>query len=251
MLTGHSTRLSFDDYISETIDIINGNNQGCPLSMTPYVFYNCPLIEIVKLPSKKKLVLGFINDVRLLAIGHDFTETHHTLKEMMERPGRAFEWSWTHNSPFELSKLAIVDFTLRKHKAANLPLFCRNSGKTTIVKAKNIYKFLGVLLEPNLKWSAQAESALATAAKWVNLIQRIAKTASRLSSKALYQLFLAVAILKMTYTTDIWYLPPHTNPTPRRNATKDQLSTFLNSTPFKGKLLSQSQVLCVLQQQMY
>ena len=53
--------------------------------------------------------------------------------------------------PFKLTKLAIVDFTLRKHKAANLPLFRRNSGKATTVKAKNIYKFLGVLLKPNLK----------------------------------------------------------------------------------------------------
>jgi hypothetical protein len=193
MLTGRSTRLSFDDYISEIINIVNGNNQGCPLSMILYAFYNCPLIEIAKQPSKKELVLGFVDDVGLLAIGHDFTETHHTLREMMERPGGAFEWSWTHNSPFELTKLAIVDFTLRKHKAANLPLFCRNSGKATTVEAKNIYRFLGVLLEPNLKWSAQTEGALATATRWVNLVRRIAKTASGLSSKALRQLYLAVA----------------------------------------------------------
>ena len=56
------------------------------------------------------------------------------------------------------------------------------------------------------------------AARWVNLIRCIAKTTSRLSSKALHQLFLAVAISKMTYATDIWYSPPYKpNPTLKRN----------------------------------
>ena len=93
-----TTQLSFDDYISEIIDIVNGNNQGCPLSMILYTFYNCLLIGIAKQPSKKELVLGFIDDIGLLAIGHDFTETHHMLREMIERPGGAFEWSWTPSS---------------------------------------------------------------------------------------------------------------------------------------------------------
>jgi len=46
MLSGRKTRLSFDDYASELIAIDNGNNQGCPLSMIFYTFYNVGLLEI-------------------------------------------------------------------------------------------------------------------------------------------------------------------------------------------------------------
>ena len=44
MLTGRKTRLSFDDYTSDPIPINNGNNQGCPLSMIYYAFYNAGLL---------------------------------------------------------------------------------------------------------------------------------------------------------------------------------------------------------------
>ena len=37
------------------------------------------------------------------------------MKDMMERPGGGFDWSYTHNSPFELSKTALINFP-RSHK---------------------------------------------------------------------------------------------------------------------------------------
>ena len=35
---------------------------------------------------------------------------HVKLKDMMERPGGGFDWSYMHNSPFELSKMALMNF---------------------------------------------------------------------------------------------------------------------------------------------
>ena len=45
MLTGRSTRLKFDDYLSNPIPLGNGTTQGDPSSMLYYTFYNAPLIE--------------------------------------------------------------------------------------------------------------------------------------------------------------------------------------------------------------
>ena len=90
---------------------------------------------------------------------------------MMERAGGGFDWSMTHNSPFELSNLALVNFMQRKHQSTDLNLLCRNTGKTTIVKAKPSYKFLGVYIDSKLNWKTQDEDALARGAKWVNLLQ--------------------------------------------------------------------------------
>ena len=60
MLTGRKTRLSFDDYTSDPVPINNGNNQGCPLSMIYYAFYNAGLLELSPPGTKNEEQFGFI-----------------------------------------------------------------------------------------------------------------------------------------------------------------------------------------------
>jgi len=49
-------------------------------------------------------------------IGKDFIDTHLALKDMLEHPGGAFDWSHDHNSHFETNKFALIDFSMnRKH----------------------------------------------------------------------------------------------------------------------------------------
>jgi len=90
MLTGRKTKLSFDDFTSDFIPINNGNNQGCPLSMIFYAFYNAGLLEISPTNSRDEAQFGFVDDVALLATGDNLTETHEKLKDMMARQGGAF-----------------------------------------------------------------------------------------------------------------------------------------------------------------
>jgi hypothetical protein len=117
MLAGCTTRLQFDDFISETQEILSGNSQGCPLSMILYSFYIAPLLEIVNVKEGTSSI-GYVDDGTLLAQGNTFEETHAKLRNLLEKPNGAMSWSTSHNSPFELSKLAIMDLTRSIPKAS-------------------------------------------------------------------------------------------------------------------------------------
>ncbi|EJF55275.1 hypothetical protein DICSQDRAFT_20836, partial [Dichomitus squalens LYAD-421 SS1] len=70
-LRGRQTRLKFDDYASDFIEIISGIDQGCPLSVILYSFYNSELIDSAD-RRKGELAVGSMDDVALMAIGRTF-----------------------------------------------------------------------------------------------------------------------------------------------------------------------------------
>ena len=88
--------------------------------MLPYTFYNTDLINIAK--GKSELSTGFVDDCTFIAVVETLDDAHSTLKDMMERLSRGLEWSHTHNSPFELTKLAVMDFTRTLCNIASSPL---------------------------------------------------------------------------------------------------------------------------------
>ena len=76
--------------------------------MLYYAFYNAPLIEIAS--GSSEMSPGFVDDSMMLAIGDSLAICHTTLKNMMEHPNGGFNWSRTHNSPYELSKVGLMNF---------------------------------------------------------------------------------------------------------------------------------------------
>lgn len=77
--------------------------------MLLYAFYNAPLVNIAT--DQSEMSLGYIDDTMFLAVADTLDECHKILKDMMEHPDGGFDWSMTHNSPFELDKVTNVDFS--------------------------------------------------------------------------------------------------------------------------------------------
>ncbi|TFK18719.1 hypothetical protein FA15DRAFT_558371, partial [Coprinopsis marcescibilis] len=84
MLSNRKTKLRFDDFQSDFINIDNGIGQGCPLSMLIYILYNADLLNIPRNPQKEDAV-GYVDDAILIAVGDTFQDTVNTLQDMMER----------------------------------------------------------------------------------------------------------------------------------------------------------------------
>ena len=130
MLTNRKTRLHFDNYTSEPIPINNGTTQGCPLSMLLYTFYNAPLIESTT--SKNQSSIGFVDDSAYLITANSLLEAHEDIKDLMEQPNRGFDWSTAHSSPYELNKLALMNFP---HSTQDIPPQTSNSpGRTQMAR---------------------------------------------------------------------------------------------------------------------
>ena len=78
--------------------------------MLLYIIYNADLLEITDDETTED-VLGYVDNIALLATGNDFKETTIWLKQLMTKEDSGLQWSKEHNSRFEVIKLAIIHFT--------------------------------------------------------------------------------------------------------------------------------------------
>ncbi|CAG8749744.1 9943_t:CDS:2, partial [Acaulospora colombiana] len=155
--------------------------------------------------------------------------------DMMERPKGALHWSKEHNSPFELSKVALMDFTLSPFKARDSTdiILDHTDGQRrrtlTRIKVTNAHRLLGVILDNKLRWGKQHEHVHAKATKWTALFKRLNHVSTGISLNLSRRLYIAVAIPRITYAADTWFVPSRTPTDAERNIGPVNLTTKLAS----------------------
>lgn len=97
LLTNRKTKLKFDDFISDVIDITNRIRQGDPLSMLLYILYNADLLELPE-DTTTEDALGYVDVITLLTVGEDLAETTQKLQNLMTKQEGGLHWSILHNS---------------------------------------------------------------------------------------------------------------------------------------------------------
>ncbi len=203
ILRDRRTKLKFDDYTSEAVEIHNGIGQGDPLSMILYIIYNADILEIIG-NEEKEDALGYVDDVALIAIGRTFEETTRKLEHMMVKEGGGLEWSREHNSLFEISKSAVLHASRRtqpsqedenKRVPLDRPPLLING--TQIREVEN-FKYLGILIDAQLRWNAQSQKAISNATKWLLQFRRLTSPTTGVKAK------LIALPLSRSPQDDIW-----------------------------------------------
>ena len=179
--------------------------------MLLYSFYNAPLIDSTQ---SNKVSLRFVDDSMFLAITDLVDEAHSMLHNMMEHPKGGFDWSISHNSPFKLSKLALMDFPHSPQDCAstNLTITHHNTDNSTTTQTVNTvtsYKYLSMLFNSKLRCTAHCAKVTASATWWSFQIVCLARTSGGMPPSPVHQLYNTVAVPAFTYAADVWYTGIH------------------------------------------
>ena len=203
MLNGRSTTLKYDGHTLEPIELENGIGQGDPLSMVLYQFYNADLLDIPR--DKCEDALAYIDDTIMIATAENFIQAHGKLANMMCREGGVTEWSKTHNSPLEFTKLALIDFAHRSSSKTRMTLQLPQR----LIEPSSSTKYLGVIVDQTLEWKAQQAHAIEKGTKWALQIKWLAGPSWGITPKYARRLYISVALPRILYAADIWCVAIH------------------------------------------
>jgi len=218
-LDGRETVITFDDYTSEPIPIRNGLNQGDCLSTFFYRFYNAKqinkIVETMRSSrTRDKLAANFSDDAMCVASAPSLQLAAQKITQLWSQQDGLAEWSNTHFSLYEYAKFAAVGFTRKKIVDPNNPRKRIKQAPMRIrlddqheVTTTTSHKFLGVILDDELRFNQQADHALAKGTSWEMRTRGIAKMASGMKGKFIKRLFTGVGLTKMLYAADVWCAP--------------------------------------------
>ena len=76
--------LRFDGYELELVELLQGLDQGFPLSGVAFQYYNTNLLDVCDTSNGEEIVT-FMDDTLLLACAKTLSEANSKLRSMMER----------------------------------------------------------------------------------------------------------------------------------------------------------------------
>jgi hypothetical protein len=122
----------------------------------------------------------------------------------------SIQWSCTFNSPLEMNKLKLVNFTLSHKKANNTKLLSLSQTHSNTCNTFQIHlspntKLLGIILDSRLTWAPHYKKVWEKAVKWTMAFKHFARAAVGIQMNEGQKLYNVVAVPKITYAADLWY----------------------------------------------
>lgn len=211
-LDGRRTVVAFDDFTSRDIPVESGLDQGCNTSGICYNFYNAGQIEGAR-EKDRELAGSFADDAYVAAEGDSMEEVARKVEDMMKRKGGASEWAETHHSIYEIKKFVAMGFMRRRErdgrrqgrmKPATRPRVTVNG---TRIRVETAHKFLGVILDQELRFREHAAYAHGKGTTVAMQARRLARTNGGVKGAFMRRMYEAVVVPSMLYAADVWCTP--------------------------------------------
>ena len=197
-MAGRTTTISFNGHQSVAFAVENGLDQGDPASGILYSLYNAGLARNLK-PKQGKYSFLYIDDNTILATGSNFQETHNKCADMLQREDGPFQWATSHNCEYSVPKFQALDLIRpsagedRKQGKGNDITVMLNS-KVHRLQPKPVAKWLGLLVDEQLRWKAQIEVLEERGKDWINKFRRIAKVSGGTTNNRMRNFYQAIAL---------------------------------------------------------
>ena len=95
---------------------------------------------------------------------------------------------------------------------------CNLNGTTTLQTVKTVatYKYLGIVFNSKLHWTAHLQKIIASATWWSNQVVCLSKISGGMPTHHVQQLYNTVTVPTFTYAADIWYTSTHLSSTGKK-----------------------------------
>ncbi|THU86190.1 hypothetical protein K435DRAFT_684203 [Dendrothele bispora CBS 962.96] len=239
---GRKTRLLFDDFVSDLFLVLGGEDQGDPFSAIGYILYAAGIFRVVERETDTE-GFGFMDDLAVLMWGKNVDELHKKMGELMEKTGGVLEWAEIHNCEFGIDKFKVVDMTRKREKHLD------GRRKTRLVKGKGVKiggemvksdafaRFLGALMDSELRWENQHAEMIRKGQGWVVQFRRLMKVTDGMVSSHVCQLYKAKALPRMLYAADVTLAPWTKASGGRKGKTKQAVLRKLTSIQRQAALI--------------
>lgn len=221
-LTDRTTKLCFDGFVSTIYEITTGIPQGSPLSPILYLFYNADLIETCNSEPSTKAI-GYVDDVAIVKWSKS---TEENCESLLRTHSKAQSWATKHSSVFAPSKYQLSHYTRR---TTQFKLDQQIQIGQTEVKPTSKSKYLGLILDTQLRWKPHTEHIQGKTNKSIQALSSLAGSTWGMGLKDIRQIYQAVVVPQIFYASSAWGV----NKTTKEGHTK-QLTTTLGSIQAKA-----------------
>jgi len=211
--TDRETVLTFDDFVSPPFSVKHGLDQGCNLSPFLYNCYSAGQMSAF-IDAKAELGNTYADDGVCGAWGDTLVEAGGKIEEMFNREGGPKEWGDTHHSLYDLhkggalaaSRKKIVDPENPRKRIRQPPVTIKLDAHHHITTSTT-QKYLGVIVDNELRFREQAAAAVGKGTKWVKQTKRLARRVTGIKGGLARRVYYGAAIASTLYAVDVWGAP--------------------------------------------
>ena len=189
-LTNRQQYVRTESERSSTLTINTGAPQGCVLSAFLFIVYtnalsrchpNCKIIKY----ADDTIVIGLIND-------NNEDEYRQTIAYVTK-------WCSENFLDLNITKTKEMILDMRRNQNSKAPITINNSSVATVQS----YKYLGVIIQDNLKWTEHVEAQTKKANKRMYYVQRLRKL--KIDSSIISLFYNSVISSVLVYAIPCWY----------------------------------------------